>query len=226
MTPVQFLSRLASLIPPPQFPLQRLSGVFGPRSPLRAAVVPRGPARAGATPTLPRAKRTKKQRAAKKPDDASVFAARAEGASPERGGDSENAGRSRPRTSLGDGVVKPGAGGSSGPSFYAASITPRRLGGRQCDDDHYFKGGVRPNNFVSARSSSRSIVQVRRWANCPPMAPQRRDTCSASCAPQPSTCSSRCEVVRACGVRPAAAPHVLRQRALLPPAHGQDDAER
>jgi hypothetical protein len=28
--------------------------------------------------------------------------------SPERGGDSENAGRSRPRTSLGDGVVKPG----------------------------------------------------------------------------------------------------------------------
>ena len=45
MTPVQFLSRLASLIPPPRFPLQRLSGVFGPRSPLRASVFPRGLAR-------------------------------------------------------------------------------------------------------------------------------------------------------------------------------------
>jgi hypothetical protein len=54
----------------------------------------------------PRAR--KKKRTAKKPDDASVFATGAEGASPERGGDSENAGCSRPRTSLGDGVVKPG----------------------------------------------------------------------------------------------------------------------
>jgi hypothetical protein len=106
MTPVQFLSRLASLIPPPRFPLQRLSGVFGPRSRLRAAVVPRGPARAGATPTLPRTR--KKKRTAKTPDAASPFVASDEEASPERvGGDSENAGRSRPRTSLGDGVVKP-----------------------------------------------------------------------------------------------------------------------
>jgi hypothetical protein len=65
MTPMQCLARLASLIPPPRFLLQRLSGVFGPRSPLRAAVVPRGPARAGATATLPRAK--KKKRIAKTP---------------------------------------------------------------------------------------------------------------------------------------------------------------
>ena len=42
MTPMQLGARLSSLIPPPRFPLQRLSGVFGPRSPLRAAVVPRG----------------------------------------------------------------------------------------------------------------------------------------------------------------------------------------
>jgi hypothetical protein len=106
MTPMQFLARVAALIPPPRFPLQRLSGVFGPRSPLRAAVVPRGPvARAGATPTLPRAR---KKRTMKKPDDASAFVASGEGTSPERvGGDSENAVRSRPRTSLGDGVVKP-----------------------------------------------------------------------------------------------------------------------
>ena len=107
MTPVQFLSRLASLIPPPRFPLQRLSGVFGPRSAFRAEVVPRGLlARAGATPTLPRAR--KKKRRAKKPDVPSPFVASGESTSPERvGGDSENAGRSRPRTSLGDGVVKP-----------------------------------------------------------------------------------------------------------------------
>ena len=105
--PVQFLSRLSSLIPPPRFPLQRLSGVFGTRSLLRAAVVPRGPARTGAPPTLPRAKK-KKKRTAKKPDDASAFVASREGTSPERGGgDSDNAVRSRPRTSLGDGVVKP-----------------------------------------------------------------------------------------------------------------------
>jgi hypothetical protein len=106
MTPMQFLARLSSLIPPPRFPLQRLSGVFGPRSPLRAAVVPRGPARAGATATLPRAK--KKKRIAKTPDDASPFVVSGEGTLPERGRDSENAARSRPRTSLGDGVVKPG----------------------------------------------------------------------------------------------------------------------
>ena len=74
MTPMQFLARLAALIPPPQFPLQPLSGVFGPRSPLRAAVVPRGPvARAGATPTVPRAR--KKKRTMKKPDDAPPFVA-------------------------------------------------------------------------------------------------------------------------------------------------------
>ena len=44
----------------------------------------------------------------KKPDDASAFVASGEGTSPEGvGGDSENAVRSRPRTSLGDGGVKP-----------------------------------------------------------------------------------------------------------------------
>jgi hypothetical protein len=55
---------------------------------------------------LPRAK--KKKRIAKKPDDASPFVASGEGTLPERGRDGENAVRSRPRTSLGDGVVKPG----------------------------------------------------------------------------------------------------------------------
>jgi hypothetical protein len=55
---------------------------------------------------LPRAK--KKKRMAKTPDDASPFVASGEGTLPERGRDGENAARSRPRTSLGDGVVMPG----------------------------------------------------------------------------------------------------------------------
>src|SRR4051812_34750180 len=72
MTPVQRLARLAALIPPPRFPLQRLSGVFAPRSRLRAFVVPSGPvARAGATPTKPRAKKKKKKRTKAPPDNAS-----------------------------------------------------------------------------------------------------------------------------------------------------------
>ena len=98
MTPVQFLSRLSSLIPPPRFPLQRLSGVFGPRSPFRAAVVPSGPvARAGVIPTLPRAKTKRKT----KRDGASPLVSTAEGTSPER----ESVAPSGRRTSLGDGVV-------------------------------------------------------------------------------------------------------------------------
>ena len=56
------------------------------------------------------ARAKKKKRMAKKPDDASPFVVSGEGTLPERGRDSENAARSRPRTSLGDGVVKPGGG--------------------------------------------------------------------------------------------------------------------
>jgi hypothetical protein len=104
MTLVQFLSRLSSLIPPPRFPLQRLSGVFGPaprfaRPWCRAAR--REPVRRR------RCRARKKKRRAKKPDDASPFVACGEGTSPSGGGDSESAVRSGPRTSLGDGVVKP-----------------------------------------------------------------------------------------------------------------------
>jgi hypothetical protein len=109
MTPVQLLARIAALIPPPRFPWQRLSGVFAPRSPLRAAVVPSGPvARAFATPTKPRAKKKKKKRTATPPDNASPRGTSVEGTSREGGRASENAAASGPRTSLGDGVVRPG----------------------------------------------------------------------------------------------------------------------
>ena len=43
LEPIAFLARIAALIPPPRFPLVRLSGVFAPNSPWRASVVPRGP---------------------------------------------------------------------------------------------------------------------------------------------------------------------------------------
>jgi len=41
MTPLEFLARLAALVPPPRYPLLRYSGVLGPRSSWRRDVVPR-----------------------------------------------------------------------------------------------------------------------------------------------------------------------------------------
>jgi len=40
MTPLQFLARLAALIPPPRHPLVRFHGVFAPHSSWRRSVVP------------------------------------------------------------------------------------------------------------------------------------------------------------------------------------------
>jgi hypothetical protein len=44
MTPLEFLARLSSIVPPPRYPLLRYHGVLGPRSPWRRDVVPRAPA--------------------------------------------------------------------------------------------------------------------------------------------------------------------------------------
>jgi hypothetical protein len=107
MTPVHWLARIAALIPPPRFPLQRLSGVVAPRSPFRADVVPRGPVARAGTPSTKRCPRNTTKRTTKtKPDDSSPFVSTAEGTSPDRGRERENAARSGTRTSLGDGVVK------------------------------------------------------------------------------------------------------------------------
>ena len=40
MAPMEFMARLAALVPPPRFPLVRYHGVFAPNSPWRIAVVP------------------------------------------------------------------------------------------------------------------------------------------------------------------------------------------
>jgi hypothetical protein len=107
MTPVQLLARIAAGVPPPRFPLQRLSGVFAPRSPLRAAVVPSGPvARAFATTTRAKTKARAKTKRKTKRDEASPWVSTAEGTSSER----ESVAPSGRRTSLGDGVVTSGSG--------------------------------------------------------------------------------------------------------------------
>jgi len=43
MTPVEFLARIAALIPPPRYPLVRFHGVLAPRHRWRARVVPQVP---------------------------------------------------------------------------------------------------------------------------------------------------------------------------------------
>jgi hypothetical protein len=98
MTPVQVLARISALIPPPRFPLLRLSGVFAPRSSWRAAVVPKTPATRAA---LPSSKKKTKQ------DAASSLASDRTAASSGSGRASEYEAPHGPRTSLGDGVVRP-----------------------------------------------------------------------------------------------------------------------
>jgi hypothetical protein len=46
MTPMQFMARLAALIPPPRHPLIRFHGVFAPNSKWRSAIVPKPPSEA------------------------------------------------------------------------------------------------------------------------------------------------------------------------------------
>ena len=43
MTPLEFLARLAAIVPPPRFPLLRYAGVLAPASKWRSSVVPRAP---------------------------------------------------------------------------------------------------------------------------------------------------------------------------------------
>ncbi|MFM7299434.1 MAG: transposase [Planctomycetota bacterium] len=43
MEPLEFMARLAALVPPPRHPLGRYHGVFAPNSPWRGAVIPAAP---------------------------------------------------------------------------------------------------------------------------------------------------------------------------------------
>ena len=64
MTPVQFLARLASLVPPPRYPLVRFAGIFAPASTWRAAVVamPRTATTTSAAPASPPRRRKRRAR--------------------------------------------------------------------------------------------------------------------------------------------------------------------
>ena len=99
LSPVQFLARIAALVPPPRFPLVRFAGVLAPKSPWRKDVVPHGQSPASAPATTPAKKKDGKK------NDA---------APPPLGGPSAKGGcpptadpPKRPRTSLGEGLVPP-----------------------------------------------------------------------------------------------------------------------
>ena len=108
---------------------------------------------------LPRAK--KKKRMAKKPNDASPFVVSGEGTLPERGRDSENAARSRPRTSLGDGVVKPGGSRIEWAQLlrriYLVDVLACPSGGRRA--------------YVADISDSEVVVAILAHKRLPPFAP-------------------------------------------------------
>ena len=53
MTPLEFLARLAAIVPPPRYPLLRYHGVLGPRSSWRRDVVPKAPAATSREERLP-----------------------------------------------------------------------------------------------------------------------------------------------------------------------------
>jgi len=110
LEPVVFLARLASIIPPPRYPLLRLAGVLAPHSSWRSAVVPKTPAPRSCPRQPPStAAKTKPKKPKDKPGDPSTILA-SEGASslgpgPER--TSPQAPSNAPRTSLGAGIAKP-----------------------------------------------------------------------------------------------------------------------
>jgi hypothetical protein len=102
LEPVQFMARLASLIPPPRYPLLRLSGVLAPHSSWRRSVVPRGPASSTPPSAKPPTKKAKNKRDATSP----ILSDHGEMSS-ERGPATEDPEPNGPRTSLGSSVVNP-----------------------------------------------------------------------------------------------------------------------
>jgi hypothetical protein len=75
MTPLEFLARLAAIIPPPRYPLLRYHGVLGPRSSWRRDIVPKpreAPASARAAPASARPKTTKQRKPRTNPSTSGV----------------------------------------------------------------------------------------------------------------------------------------------------------
>ncbi len=129
LTPVHFLARIASLVPPPRFPLLRLSGVLAPRSSWRAAVVPK---RAEPRTCAPTAKPSPKNVKANSEAAASLVS---EPDRTERDRTSESAAPEQPRTSLGAGVRRPVGARIDWASLlrrvYLEDVLPCPCGGRR-----------------------------------------------------------------------------------------------
>ncbi len=129
LTPVHFLARIASLVPPPRFPLLRLSGVLAPRSSWRAAVVPK---RAEPRTCAPTAKPSPKNVKANSEAAASLVS---EPDRTERGRTSESAAPEQPRTSLGAGARRPVGARIDWASLlrrvYLEDVLPCPCGGRR-----------------------------------------------------------------------------------------------
>ncbi|WP_437944531.1 transposase [Sorangium sp. So ce281] len=105
LEPIAFMARLAAVIPPPRYPLLRLSGVLAPHASWRAAVVSRVPA-ASATRSSPKPPKSKPTMpgsgaavAVSVERDGAPLAPPSEASAPDA--------QSGPRTRLGTGVTKP-----------------------------------------------------------------------------------------------------------------------
>jgi hypothetical protein len=112
LDPIVFLARIASLIPPPRYPLLRLSGVLAPHSSWRRAVVPGGrqPAAAVATTTAstpPSSKNTRLRKKKKNVQDNTDVAPPVISDPRHSTATPEPSSTNGPCTSLGTGVVKP-----------------------------------------------------------------------------------------------------------------------
>ncbi len=103
MTPVQFLARIAILIPPPRFPLQRFAGVLAPNSSWRRAVVAmRPPAKLPRPGDPPRPPPPAKKTKSKKKDPRADIALQGQTAVLQ--------GQTAANTSLGAGLLTPWSG--------------------------------------------------------------------------------------------------------------------
>jgi hypothetical protein len=110
LAPVHFLARIAALVPPPRYPLLRLSGVLASGSSWRAAAVAHGPAATSIPVPVPETKTS----ATAPPTCKSDITAPPPAATWDPPAST--------RTSLGDGIVLPSTHASTGLLSSAASI--------------------------------------------------------------------------------------------------------
>jgi hypothetical protein len=113
MTPMEFLARLAAIVPPPRYPLLRYHGVLGPRSSWRRDVVPNAPAARSCEQRPPTKDREVESRASGACDRA--------GLTPHRSGSSRERAPSALPASVADTVATSDRGNDTG-AVYAKAV--------------------------------------------------------------------------------------------------------